>query len=501
MGSKFIRRFEKRNLLFFLLLLFKGRAKYVTISLLMVAASLPFMASTETIERMLELPPVASFLKSVGLGGVISAINPGYSTAGFKAALDKATADSSRDSFWNKFLSSINSTLPPADGPSSMAMIRGGGDISGPRVLKNEKYAGPVKGVVNAEERAGGAVNLEGMLSNAAGDGGVYGDLMGMNLGDSSYGAPFVNRTLVSKGGAGSQSDGMYNHALSQAGNRIPVPGRPQKVNGKRMGKVSGFSWKNVGYRTKNAKVDTLNRKTAPLFQLAATFSMTDSVYKSPKSAPEYQASYVGATYDGNNVNADVITDAAPPAVPDTGFTGDTYRGQQIARECTDAQAVYGTRMSDDAAEMDNRSKMAQPKCYGNIGPWNANVNRMAWLCNDFNASDDALSAACQSHNPDRMQCEKFTNNTEHGGMIIKKCKKPAGKWKIFMMLLAIVLLVIAVLFFLVSPWAALLLALIVYAAYSIFGGGGGGGGGGGPGVQDKSLSDEDSKPGYDSKK
>ncbi|MCX5786772.1 MAG: hypothetical protein NTX59_13910 [Elusimicrobia bacterium] len=360
MGGKFTEKYKKRSLLATLLLLFRGRAKYVTIALLMAATSLPFVASTETIERMLELPPVAAFLKSMGLGSILSAINPRYSTAGFKAALDKATADSSRDSFWNKFLSSLNSTLPPAGSPSSMAMIRGGGDLDlfGMPVMKDEKSAGPVKGVVNAEEKArgedGSTVSLDGLKAGGGADaGGVYGDLMGSNLaerhGDGSYGSSPFSRMLTAGGSVISKSQGVYNYALSQAGSRIPVPGSPQKVKGMKMGKATGFSWKNVGYKTKTNKINVVNTSKAPLFQLAATFSMTDSAYRSKTAAPEYQAAYEGSTYDGNDVNEKiaqtnydtasavpvppaafvvpdpsapptVVTPGVPPATPPTNF-------------------------------------------------------------------------------------------------------------------------------------------------------------------------------------
>ena len=237
-----------------------------------------------------------------------------------------------------------------------------------------------------------------------------------------------------------------------------------------------------------------------PLFQLAETFSMTDSAFKSKNSAYEYQASYEGATYDGNDVNADVITDAAPPAVPDTGFTGITGQITQTAEDCTKAQAVYGTKMSDDAAEIDRRSKMAQPKCYDNIGPWNDNVRVMADKCADFNDSDDKLSNACQSHNPSRMECSKFTNNTDSGGMVMKKCQKPHGISSLFMFLLMIVLLVIAVLVALVFPWAWVLVALIAgYMIYSMGVGGSGGGSGGANGNGTVTSSASDSTPGFQS--
>ena len=171
MGSKFVEKHKRKSVLAALLFLFQGRAKYVGILLILTILSVPFVISGETLSRIIELRPVAAFLRTVGLGSVISAINPKYSNDLLKAAMDKAANDSEQNSFWAKFLKSVNATLPPGGGPSSLAMIRGDADeIFGPLELKDGKYgkrgAGDVKGAVNDEERqrgeTGDEVNLEG---------------------------------------------------------------------------------------------------------------------------------------------------------------------------------------------------------------------------------------------------------------------------------------------------------------------------------------------------
>lgn len=456
MANKFVEKHKRKSVLAALLFIFQGKTKYIGIMLIVMILSVPFVISGETLNGIMELPPVAAFLKSVGLSSVLSTLNPKYSNDQLKAAMDKAAEDSGQNSFWAKFLKSINATMPPADGPSSMAMIRGGGDVFGPAVIKDDKDGkrgpGQVKGVMNAEERAngenGGDVDLEGLIAggNAGRDGGLYGDVMGQNLagrfgdGGSAAGAgPYMNRSAMNGSGmsAGGQAAGMYNHVLGQAASKVPVPGAPKKVNAKLMGRVSGFSWKNVGYKTSKAKVDVKLTSKKPMFQLAQTFAMTGSAFKAKDSALEYQAAYTGTTYDGNDANLDAIqTDAAAPAVPDTGFTGALMTGvgdlQTKAKICTDAQGKEGAKMSEDGKAMDDISKTLgkQPKCCsGGVGAWNSKVNRIIYYCNDFNVNEAGLAAKCQNKS-NQMDCNKYSS------MHINPC----SWWKCFLAILLIIL-------------------------------------------------------------
>jgi hypothetical protein len=457
MASKFVEKHKRKSVLAALLFIFQGRAKYVSIMLLVMILSVPFVISGETLNSIMDLPGVSAFLRSVGLGSVVSTINPKYSNDLLRAAMDKAAADSDQNSFWAKFLKSLNATLPPAGGPSSMAMIRGGGDIFGLPEIKEGKDGkrgpGQVKGVVNDEEKArgenGGDVDLEGLLAaggagGGGNEGGLYGDLMGQNLagrftGGSSAGAnPYMNRTAMSGPGmtAGGQAAGMYSRVLGQAAGKVPVPGAPQKVNTKRMGRVSGFAWRNVGYKTSKAKMDVKLTSRQPMFQLAQTFAMTGSAFKSKDSALEYQAAYVGTTYDGNDSNLEAIqTDAASPVVPDTSFTGDLMTNvgdiQQQATNCSNAQGVQGANMSADGKAMDDISKTlgSPPKCCsGGVGAWNAKIDRIIYHCNDFNANEATLSAICQNKSS-QMNCSGYNS------MKIKPC----SKWKCW---LAIILMI-----------------------------------------------------------
>ncbi len=448
MGSKFIERNKRRSIFAALLFALSGRGKYVAILLVVTALSVPFVISGETLNSMVELRPIAAFLKSVGLGGLVSKFNPGHANDILKSALEKSAEDSKADSFWARFLKSVNPTPPPGGGPSSIAMVRGGGDF-GPAEIKDDKVVrGRVKGVVNAEERArgenGGDVDLEGLLSKMSEGGGLYGSIMAEGPGDGGGGSgPYLNGSMMDgPGGVGDTASGMYGDALSQAGSKVPVPGSPQKIRSRAMGRVSGFSWKNAGYSSKkaaNPNLKTGNKK--PMFQLAETFAMTGAAYNS--TGYEYQAAYTGSTYDGNKVDGEVIqTDTEAPGVPAAGYAGDLLSGvtgsQDQADVCADAQGDEGANMSEDANKMDDTAKTLgkPPKCcnHGAVSRWNKKIDSIIAYCNDFNANQAPLATACQE-NSSPMDCSSYS------GMKIKPCS-----W--LMCILAILLMALLIGFF-----------------------------------------------------
>lgn len=455
MGNKFIEKHRRKSILATLLFIFRGRTKFIAILLMVTILSVPFVISGEMLGRIIELRPVAAFLRSVGMASVVSALNPKYSNDLLKAALDKAAEDSQNNSFWNKFLKNINSTLPPGGGQSTITLVRGGGDIFGLPEVKDPKGGktgpGNVKGVVNEEERSRGEtgddVNLESLMARGAdGEGGLYGDVMGENLADRFGGAgnaPYVGSSMMGGGpSVGGRSNGMYSKVYSQSGAKVPMPGKPSKVNTKsKMGRVSGFTWKNVGYGKKNAKMDVKLSNQRPMFQLAQTFALTATAYNSKKSAAEYQAAYTGATYDGNDVNLDVMeTDAAGTKVPDTAMTGNLITGagdmQDAAKACSEAQGTHGAKMSEDGNLMDDTIKSLgkPPKCcsHGAVDAWNGKVNTIFTTCIDFNMHEAQLATACQNKSSP-MDCNSYNS------MRIKKC----SKWKCFLSLILAILLII----------------------------------------------------------
>ncbi|OGR67307.1 MAG: hypothetical protein A2081_01550 [Elusimicrobia bacterium GWC2_61_19] len=459
MGSKFVEKHKRKSVLAALLFIFQGRTKYIGIMLIVTILSVPFVISGETLGSIIELRPVAAFLRSIGMGSVVSAINPKYSNDLLKAALDKAVDDSENNSFWNKFLKSINATMPPAGSPSSMTLLRGGKDIYGLPEIKEPKGAKPgpgqIKGAVNAEERergeTGDEVDLESLLASGTGGegGGLYGDVMGQNLagrfegGAAADNAPYINRTAFGGSAVAARSSGMYNNVMGQAGSKVPVPGAAQKVNtNRKMGRVSGFTWKNVGYKTKSNNLNMKIGDKKPMFQLAQTFAMTSSAYKSKESAYEYQHAYTGATYDGNNVNADVIdTGDAGVVMPDVGFMGGlidaTVGVQQAAMDCAKAQGDQGAKMSDAGKKLADIAKTLgkKPKCcnHGAVDSWNDKQRRLVEQCAIFNANEAILSKKCQTISSP-MSCSIYSNE------MVSKC----SKWKCWLAILFMIFLFVS---------------------------------------------------------
>lgn len=524
MGSKFVEKHKRKSALAALLLFFQGRSKYVAILLVVTVLSLPFVVSGEMVGRLLAFQPVAAALRAVGLGGVLTSLDPAYSNDMLKAALDKAAADSAQNSYWARFLKSINATLPPGGGPSSIAMLRGSADeIFGPVVIKDPKGGKPgpnqVKGAVSSEDVANGqgadGVDLQGLLAGGPGAGnygdqdGVFGRRlpgdMGAYSGAGAYSGsgPYMNRMMM-RGPGGAFGDrgagGFYGAAMNSSGGKVPVPGAPQKVRTKTMGRVSGFSWKNVGYKTSHAMVNNKLGSKKPMFQLAETYAMTNAAFASKQSALEYQSAYTGTTYDGNDSNLELAQtgmDTTPVAMPDTSFIdssiSDTTGMQETAKECTDTQGREGARMSAIGREMDDitNNMGSAPRCYdgGGRSRWNAKVNNLNQLCKEFNVNKAVVAQKCQTE-MEPMSCKMYTSYTSSGGMLIKSCPKPS-KW--LKWVLAFALAIIAVV---AVVMGAFLVAMIAFAAlaYVMMSGGGEEGGGGGEQIKDKALSDKEQK-------
>ncbi len=420
MANKFIEKHKRKSVLAMLLLLFTGRTKYIVIALLVIVTSLPFVVSGELVSRFFEMPAVSGTLRMMGLGSVVSALNPKYSTEFVKAAIDRAAAESAQTSYWNRLMGAVGSILPcgaGCEGGSSLSMVKGA-DLFQPEAAGKaaaKTRPGQVKGAVSAEEVARGegadTVDLEGILNNPAGAGGngLYGDLMGASLADrysaGDSAGPYANRSLISgPGGVVDHRAGMFANVMNQAGGRIPVPVRAQRVSAKMTGRASGFSWKNVGYQTRNNNVDKKLGSKRPMFQLAETFSMAGSAIKKD-TAYEYQAAYTGSTYDGNDVNDDILlgpAEGAPiaPGTPLTGADLNTFGNlAKAAKECTDSQALEGVKMADDAAQIDKTYKTlgSKPKCCdsGAVDAWNGKLMHIQALCLDFNANAAILSQKC----------------------------------------------------------------------------------------------------------
>lgn len=442
MGSDFFERNKRKSLLAVLLLFLKGPGKFFVALLVAGAVSLPFVVSGERF---------SAILRSVGLGAMVSDSVPGSDNKDMLAAASSSAgqADSAKASFWAKYLRAANAPLPPAGSPSSMGMLRGGSD-AGPAVVNDqpgEKPKGPgeVKGVVNADEKRRGEdaadVNLGNMFTNVASGNAGFGDLMGENLGDRHNGAsnaPFVNKSVMSsKAGAADNTEGMYNNAVSKGAERVPAPSSPKRMNSK-LGRVSAFSWKNLGRNTARSHAIAGMHNRTPMFQLSEAFTMGGLAYSA--GTPEYEAAYDGATYDGNEVNADFLLSGEAPVVPDASFADDLKSNvsaiNQQAIECSQAGGSNGAAMGHDGEAMkaiqDTLDYKNPPGCchMNRVRKWNRKIRGgmpltaslkaagvtaedaakgLVGLCNDANANAKVLSQKCQvDYSP--MSCNDYAD-------------------------------------------------------------------------------------------
>ncbi len=466
--SKFLERHKRKSLLAALLLIFRGRAKYIAIALVVVALSVPFAVSGDMLGRFLELPPVVSLLKSMGLGSVLSSINPNYTRDLVKSALARASEDSDKYSLWQRIFGAARGS--GSDSMGTVGMVRAGDDWG----KISRKNAGPVKGVVSDEEIAKGqgadAMNFEDML--AMGEGGM-GDMAFGSGGGMDYG-PYMNKNYITGPGAASKNEGMLNASYGSA--NIPEPRDPKtgKIrSAKKMGRLSGFSWKNVGYRSKGSSMDVrISSNRRALFQASETFTMTSSAYKQNPSY-ETQASYVGSTYDGNEVNADVVTTEGSASLPDTGFTGGllTSAGawSDMAEKCAKANETESAKISQYQKEQTELAPKLKdrPKCckHGAVDNYNNNVvEKMRELCKKINTASANLGAACQNSSPQQYDCGKTYDD-----MRVNKC----SKWKCWLgIILGVLLIIIGALLtiFTAGIGAAIGVGLIIAGAGLIIG-------------------------------
>jgi hypothetical protein len=261
----------------------------------------------------------------------------------------------------------------------------------------------------------------------------------------------------------------MYGDAMNQAANKVPVAGNPKPVTGKRMGRVSGFSWRNTGYRGQGQNLGARVNRQGAMFRLAETFTMTGAAYKNSTASSEYQASYVGSTYDGNAVSAgEIQTDITPPAVPDNSWTSDLMQGAEelndMAVECSRVAGQQSPVISQNTKQIDEISKTlgSPPKCckHGAVDRWNGKVEQIKALCVDNNSRQAVIAAACQNvHDP--------VNCNDYNSMKISKC----SKLKCWLgIILSILLMIIGAVLMITGVGALLGAALIAAGALMLIG-------------------------------
>jgi len=423
--SKFIERHKRKSLLAALLLMFRGRTKYLALSLVIVAFSVPFVVSGDMVSKFIDLPSVRSILKLTGLSSVLSSIYPNYSKDIIKSALEQVASESDRYSIWQKFLQGLAGNSGDYNGRGTVAMVKVGDLYE----EKEGKYSNGKIKVLGKDEKSQGesadAVNFADLANMDPNQG----DIGGFGGGGLGYGAT-INRNLIKGGGSiSSKEEGILNSALNSFNYQEKTgKGKTGKIvkDKSKMGKVSGFTWKNVGVKGKGKNMDVrLSTHRKALFQMAETFTMTAAAYKMNK-VYEYQASYTGSTYDGNKIDADVITTNGAPELPNTGFTGDLMNSagawSQLAKDCSNAQENEGKQYSYHLKQIQEIQKGmdSPPKCcdYGAVDSWNGKVEQMKYHCIQANANVAVVSAKCQSPN------QQADCNGQYNPMKIKKCSK-----------------------------------------------------------------------------
>ncbi|MCK5583683.1 MAG: hypothetical protein KAI33_07835, partial [Elusimicrobiales bacterium] len=306
----------------------------------------------------------------------------------------------------------------------------------------------------NIERNSGHDVNVEDLIRNAAGgnNSGLFGDLMGSNLADRHGGSgvgngPYMNKNLMAMNvGVAGKYDGKYDGVYDKAAEAVPLAGRPVKTNKRKMGKASGFSWTNAGYKGRKNKMSTrIDSKKRAMFQLAETYSMTGSAVTSGGAAPEYQSSYMGSTYDGNDINSDLLETnmggaiGALPAIPDIAFVEelliDVEKIQEVAMDCMEAQADEQLDEKGNMIDRVSRSLGSPPKCCkrGAVKRWNKKLKRLTSMCNSFNSSVARVAEKCQSAGGgQKMDCGQWNS------MRISPCSKLKCWAAFFLILLGI---------------------------------------------------------------
>lgn len=423
MASSFIQRHKKKTLASALLFFLRKGRGIIPLLLIVVLVSVPFIVPGSTLVRV---PGVAGFMNAIGMGSVVSRWSQGSSAgafSAFRAALEKAAQSGREGSFWNSVFRRMASTLPSDQ--SSIALVVGGKEIA-------DRHK--VSVLVSKTKLIKGVVNPDDKKARREADGVYLGDIPGLDYSQAGMGdmdvlginTPYYSgsRRKTFPTGADTQLE-FFGGVLADAGGNVPIPVGPARVRARKMGRLSGFSWRNLSFGRRKSNVNARINDKGAMFRLAETFAMTATAYKSDTSALEYQTTYVGATYDGTDANADILqTGVGAPDVPDTGFAEDLMQGvdelTDLAEECAESQANEGKRMSDAADEMDRISGTlgSPPKCCSSaVSKWNRKIDNIKAQCVIFNTNAAVLSQKCQGAGQ-QMNCGSYNS------MKIKKCSK-----------------------------------------------------------------------------
>lgn len=445
MGSKFVEKHKRKSVWALLLLLLRGRGKYVAILVVVLLFSIPFVATSDMVERFLGLSPVRYMVKLFGLESVMASINPRYSTDILKAVFDRLKDEYSE---FNPFLKGMRDE--DRGGIGTLAYVKVGDVLNAEKKRKGRgsKDGSEIDGVSDKQNESADGVDFSDLLAGNNGAAGKLGRLSFSSdlnspffesgnqfMNGSSSLAAFNSKNFLSsitgKGGiAGKGNIGANALALSEKGVpevKSPVLSR-KGVRISKSGSVTAFAWKKSGYLKNGADLSVkISGNRRALFQMGETMATTSMAYKQ-NPAYEYQAAYVGSTYDGTSMKGGLVATSADnnTSVPDTGYVStvvdSAQNWEQLAKDCTDAQATHGTKISKLQDEMDEISKTMgkPPKCCSSaVHAWNAKVNTLVQKCNELNSESQALGQKCQNSTPQTINCQQ-----SYGRLYIKPCRK-----------------------------------------------------------------------------
>lgn len=434
MASNFIERHRRKTVAGALLFFLKKGRGIIPLLLIIVLISVPFIVPGSTLVRV---PGVAVFMGAIGIGPA-SRWSREHAFSAFRSALEKAAQRGREGSFWNSVFRRMVSALPSDQ--SSIALVVGGREIADShKVSLLVSKPKSIKGVAGPDEKGR---KMEGVyLGDILPDYGQAGmgdmNVLGVNTPYYSAG----RKPFPAVADAGSE---FFGGVLASAGGNAPTPVGPARSRA-RMGRLSNFAWRNLSFSMHSKSMGARIFRDGALFRLAETFAMTE-IASTKGGAPEYQATYVGATYDGTETDDDLLmTEPGAVDVPDTEAALTLMQGvedlSELAKRCADAQADEGAKMSELSDEMDIKGRelesMGQPGCceHGKVDKWNGTVNEITQLCGEFNANAAILSQECHvgvsDPAPSTGDEHQDMDCGSYSGMIVAKCYFPSWKWDV----------------------------------------------------------------------
>ena len=431
---------KKKKSLLSLLLLLLGSKRNIFVAL-MVVVLLASATLAVPAAMLLQIPGMAAVLSLLGVDvAALGAGGHGKSAKSLMAMMmDRTSVSQQADARYGKGGINGNGSYNSngSQSGSSIDMVTGGRDLMALHDAANAKGGkggnpGGVNGVVSDEDSKDGDGAqgvpgqdlLEGSLKWQGGSGGSVGGINGSMDSSGMNSKPYVGGSMDGSGGASSTDMHSYtaNAAANSTNGRVPVV-NGQGYSSARAGQYSSFAWKKLATEGagKNYGLKSNGKKTA-MSRLSETFTTTAMAYDKGISN-ESRSSFTGATYDGNSVNANVLTASVSDgggstSVPSPNTTTTLLEGatglQTAADTCVDAQSSVGTQLSaDELAWADDIRNLGSNKpscCSSSRNAWNKKVDTIYSLCNKINTEGQQMATACQSTH-ENADCQYYESN------------------------------------------------------------------------------------------